>query len=103
MVRTSTVSLAETGSGWPPATTAVLVRTAPSRVVESMVTRISSVSLWPWTKSPTFQTTSAPVTGSTVPWLGAADLKVTPVGRVSVTTTPVAVPGPGLSLVTVRV
>ena len=57
-----------------PATTAVLVKTVPSGVLESTVTTMSAVSLCPWDKLPTFQTTSNPTGGATVPWLAVADL-----------------------------
>ena len=67
VVSSSVVLLLVSGSSWAPSTVAVLVRIVPSKVEGSTITSIFSVSLCPPDSSPTFQITSAPVTGSTVP------------------------------------
>ena len=46
-------------------------------------------------------TVNTPLAKLSVPWLGVAETKVTPVGRVSVMVTPVAAEGPLLVVVSV--
>src|SRR5688572_11402724 len=66
-----------------------------------------TVALAPGARLPRLQVTVPPPSplagGVQVPWLGVADVNVTPAGRLSVTTTPAAVDGPALVTVTVYV
>ena len=64
------------------------------------VTVISTVALASSASVPRSQVT-VPVDSVQVPWLGLAEPKATPAGRVSVTCTPVAACGPALCTVSV--
>ena len=84
------VLLAAFGSGSLPLTVAVLVMVP---AVAGAVTVMVNVELAPEARLPTEQVT-VPEALVQVPWLEDAETKVTPLGRVSVTVTPVAGDGP---------
>src|SRR5437870_4535502 len=90
------VLLAVLGSVSFPLTVAVLVI---DPAVAGAVTVMVIVALAPEARLPTVQVT-VPDACVQVPWLEDAETKVTPLGRVSVTTTPVAGLGPLLVAVT---
>src|SRR5229473_5788785 len=89
-VAAEAVLLAVFGSGSLPFTVAVLV-TVPA--VAGAVALMVIVALAPEARLPTEQVT-VPEAKVQVPWLEVAEPKVTPLGRVSVTVTPVAGDGP---------
>src|SRR5882672_3960244 len=84
------VLFAVLGSGWLAVTFAVFV-IEPVR--DGLVTWMEIVALAPLARLPTVQVT-VPAEFVQVPWLEDAETKATPLGRVSVTTTPVAGLGP---------
>src|SRR5229473_6172092 len=84
------VLLAVFGSGSLPFTVAVLVMVP---AVAGAVALMVIVALAPEARLPTEQVT-VPEALVQVPWLDVAEPKVTPLGRVSVTVTPVAGDGP---------
>src|SRR5216684_1797309 len=84
------VLLAVFGSGSLPLTVAVLVMVP---AVAGAVALMVIVALAPEARLPTVQVT-VPDAWVQVPWLEVAEPKVTPLGRVSVTVTPVAGLGP---------
>src|SRR5262245_42394865 len=91
------VLLALLGSNWSlPVTIAVLVR-AMGLVTAAVI--VSTV----WVPLASAPTSQMPLVLSYVPWPGAADTNVRPMGKRSVTATPVAPLGPLLASVTVNV
>ena len=98
VVLSEVVSLAVSGSLSLPVTLAVLLRFP--LLVDPTATRIVTVALVLAARLPTAQL-MIPPDWLQVPWLGAAERKLTPAGRVSLKATPVA--GAGPLLVTVRV
>ena len=91
VVRAAAESLPTTGSGsFCPVLTARFV-IAPDAVTVAVRTRCAG---WP---TPSDPTDHAPVAGSYVPWLGDADTKSNPAGRLSVISMPVAGFGPWFS------
>src|ERR1700730_17424357 len=84
------VLFAVLGSGWEADTRAVFVIVL---VCDGLVTLMLIVALAPLARLPTVQVT-VPAEFVQLPWLDVAETKVTPLGRVSVTVTPVAGLGP---------
>ena len=91
------VLLAVLGSVWLPFTVALLVI---EPALDGAVTLTVMTALAPEASVLTLQV-RVPFLFVQVPWVELADLKVTPEGKVSVTTTPVAVLGPLFVAVTV--
>ena len=96
MVLSVAVLFAMSESGSLAVTRAVLVIVPV--VEESTVTTMVTVAVLPLAMSPKLQVTMPSASLQGPPWLGLADTKVTPAGKVSVTITPVASEGPVLPI-----
>src|SRR3990172_78219 len=89
------------GSGSVPVTVTVLLKGTPTGVTWVGVTTIVTVALAPLANPPKLQLIVGGEGSGQLPWLGVADTKLTPAGRVSLTITPVAAAGPLFVTVTV--
>jgi len=96
VVSSSAVLSARSGSG-PDAVASARLVIVPTMVG---VTTTSTVAFAPLPMSPSMQVTT-PVLSAQLPWDGVADTKVTSAGRVSTSSTELAVSGPSLVTVTV--